>query len=84
MVMNMNKYLKILILLTLLINICYSQTDDIGEKAAKLKLSKPATSEDDAFGILDKGELINTVGNQGYDFRFILSKLDLQFQMAKK
>ena len=56
--------------------------DDSGEKVS---LTKTGTSSDDAFGVLDKGELVNILGNQGmitdsyyqnliYNFRWPKSK----------
>jgi hypothetical protein len=62
-----------------------AQIDDSKEESIQNNLSKQNTSSDDAFGILDKGELVNTVGNQGmisdsyyqnliYNFRWPKSK----------
>ncbi len=85
MVENMKKQLIILFLLTFTFSVVLAQSDDKAEESAKNKYGKITTSEDDAFGILDKGELINTVGNQGmisdsyyqnliYNFRWPKSK----------
>ncbi len=85
MVENMKKQFIILFLLAFTTNIAFAQYDDKAEKPEINKLLKSTTSENDAFGILDKGELINTVGNQGmitdsyyqnliYNFRWPKSK----------
>lgn len=81
----MNKHLILLFLFTFSFGIIIAQTEDIDKESEQITLDKRTTSEDDAFGILDKGELINTVGNQGmitdsyyqnliYNFRWPKSK----------
>lgn len=80
----MNKYLFIIIFSLVYLNILVAQTKD-DDQAEERQLSKTTTSIEDAFGILDKGELINTLGNQGmisdsyyqnliYNFRWPKSK----------
>ncbi len=75
----------ILFLFTFLIGEICAQIDDKDDQSRQKDLAKTKTSEDDAFGILDKGELVNTVGNQGmitdsyyqnliYNFRWPKSK----------
>ncbi len=46
-------------------NVIFSQQEFDGDEDYNGRLRKTTTSEDDAFGILDKGELINCIGNQG-------------------
>lgn len=75
----------ILFLLTFLVGEIFAQIDDKDDHSKQKDLAKIKTSIDDAFGILDKGELVNTVGNQGmitdsyyqnliYNFRWPKSK----------
>ncbi len=63
----------------------FSQRRVVDDSLEAAPLQKTATSEEDAFGVLDKGELINILGNQGmitdsyyqnliYNFRWPKSK----------
>ncbi|MCF8412774.1 MAG: hypothetical protein K9G44_05115 [Melioribacteraceae bacterium] len=81
----MKNSLFIIILIAFSFTNAFSQSIDDLEENEQNSLKKPTTSEDDAFGILDKGELVNTVGNQGmisdsyyqnliYNFRWPKSK----------
>ncbi len=76
----MKKILTVLLIASS--SIIFSQESDPGENG---KLAKVNTSEDDAFGVLDKGEILNVIGNQGiisdtyyqnliYNFRWPKSK----------
>lgn len=81
----MKKLFFIFVLATLSVGTSSAQRipyDDPGEKRS---LKKTTTSPEDAFGVLDKGELINILGNQGmisdsyyqnviYNFRWPKSK----------
>lgn len=75
----------ILFLFTFLVGEIFAQIDDKDDQSKQKDLTKIKTSVDDAFGILDKGEIVNTVGNQGmitdsyyqnliYNFRWPKSK----------
>lgn len=81
----MKKKLIIIFLCIFSVSEIFSQIDDRDDESTQNNLTKPNTSADDAFGILDKGELVNTVGNQGmitdsyyqnliYNFRWPKSK----------
>jgi len=78
-----NKILFFLLIFSIFVE---TEAQQITEKDGDLQnLSKITTSKDDAFGVLDKGELINVIGNQGiisdtyyqnliYNFRWPKSK----------
>lgn len=83
----MKNLLKYFFILILSFNLISAQSDDENENRNQKinSFNNIATSEDDAFGILDKGELINAIGNQGmisdsyyqnliYNFRWPKSK----------
>ncbi len=60
--------MKKIILISLFIFLAgtlFAQKESDGDNNYSKKLKKTTTSIDDAFGILDKGELINAIGNQG-------------------
>ncbi|MGD8780294.1 MAG: hypothetical protein PVH88_15175 [Ignavibacteria bacterium] len=76
----MKKILSILLILNTII--IFAQETDPGENKS---LNKIQTSDDDAYGVLDKGEILNIIGNQGiisdtyyqnliYNFRWPKSK----------
>ncbi len=57
--------ISLIILIVLLLSVSlYAQIQDTEQNPIE-KLSKPAGRADDAYGILNKGELINCVGNYG-------------------
>jgi len=61
----MKKLISIIFCLLLLVQPGFSQQEKDNDNNYTGSIKKPTTSPDDAFGILDKGELINCVGNQG-------------------
>ena len=81
----MNNKLIVLILLVGSFQFLFGQNHVVDDSTEMRSLNKVTTSEDDAFGVLDKGELINILGNQGmitdsyyqnliYNFRWPKSK----------
>jgi len=81
----MKKFATIIALAALFCASSPAQRIPKDDPAEKPPLRKTATSPDDAFGVLDKGELINILGNQGmiadsyyqnliYNFRWPKSK----------
>jgi len=80
------KKLKLLILFySITLGVIFAQSKTIDDSTEVKSLNKTLTSEDDAFGVLDKGELVNILGNQGmitdsyyqnliYNFRWPKSK----------
>ncbi|MCF6270259.1 MAG: hypothetical protein L3J41_11145 [Melioribacteraceae bacterium] len=61
----MKKILLFAMLSLLFVQLAFAQQEIDGDEDYNGRLRKPTTSVDDAFGILDKGELINCIGNQG-------------------
>ena len=81
----MKKINFIIMISFIAIGISTAQTKTVDDAKEVYPLKKVLTSEDDAFGVLDKGELINILGNQGmitdsyyqnliYNFRWPKSK----------
>ncbi len=81
----MKKYFFVIALAVLVAGQSSAQRLVNDDPAEKRSLKKTATSPEDAFGVLDKGELINILGNQGmisdsyyqnliYNFRWPKSK----------
>ncbi|MCX6136186.1 MAG: hypothetical protein NTV54_01640 [Ignavibacteriales bacterium] len=81
----MKKIFFLLVLVVLIVGPSSAQSISVDDRGEKRSLLKPMTSQEDAFGVLDKGELINILGNQGmitdsyyqnliYNFRWPKSK----------
>jgi len=83
--MRMKRLFLIGVLSLLMTSFGVAQKVPKDDPVEKVSLGKTGTSPEDAFGVLDKGELVNTLGNQGmisdsyyqnliYNFRWPKSK----------